>query len=52
MLFMIRECLKLTIVNSQDPEVSCPDDCDSKLLDREIKEVSVVVSTYVRVFLL
>lgn len=37
---VIRECLKLTIVNSQDPEVSCPDNCDSKLLDREIKEVS------------
>lgn len=35
-----RECLKGTIVNSQDAEVSCPDKCDSKLLDREIKEVS------------
>ncbi|XP_037535752.1 ranBP-type and C3HC4-type zinc finger-containing protein 1 [Nematolebias whitei] len=34
-----RECLKSTIVNSQDPEVSCPDNCDSKLLDREIKEL-------------
>ncbi|XP_042259946.1 ranBP-type and C3HC4-type zinc finger-containing protein 1 isoform X1 [Thunnus maccoyii] len=33
-----RECLKGTIVNSQDAEVSCPDcECDSKLLDREIK---------------
>ncbi|XP_040889742.1 ranBP-type and C3HC4-type zinc finger-containing protein 1 [Toxotes jaculatrix] len=32
-----RECLKGTIVNSQDAEVSCPDKCDSKLLDREIK---------------
>uniref|UniRef100_A0A1A8C135 RanBP-type and C3HC4-type zinc finger-containing protein 1 n=1 Tax=Nothobranchius kadleci TaxID=1051664 RepID=A0A1A8C135_NOTKA len=34
-----RECLKETIVNSQDAEVSCPDNCDSKLLDREIKEL-------------
>ncbi|XP_013864061.1 ranBP-type and C3HC4-type zinc finger-containing protein 1 [Austrofundulus limnaeus] len=34
-----RECLKSTIVNCQDPEVSCPDNCDSKLLDREIKEL-------------
>ncbi|XP_004547698.1 ranBP-type and C3HC4-type zinc finger-containing protein 1 [Maylandia zebra] len=34
-----RECLKGTIVNSQDAEVSCPDNCDSKLLDREIKEL-------------
>ncbi|XP_037831134.1 ranBP-type and C3HC4-type zinc finger-containing protein 1 isoform X1 [Kryptolebias marmoratus] len=34
-----RECLKSTIVTSQDPEVSCPDNCDSKLLDREIKEL-------------
>lgn len=33
------ECLKGTIVNSQDAEVSCPDNCDSKLLDREIKEL-------------
>ncbi|XP_039971788.1 ranBP-type and C3HC4-type zinc finger-containing protein 1 isoform X2 [Xiphias gladius] len=32
-----RECLKGTIVNSQDAEVSCPDNCDSKLLDREIR---------------
>ncbi|XP_029286734.1 ranBP-type and C3HC4-type zinc finger-containing protein 1 [Cottoperca gobio] len=32
-----RECLKGTIVNSQDAEVSCPEKCDSKLLDREIK---------------
>uniref|UniRef100_A0A3P8WYT8 RanBP-type and C3HC4-type zinc finger-containing protein 1 n=1 Tax=Cynoglossus semilaevis TaxID=244447 RepID=A0A3P8WYT8_CYNSE len=34
-----RECLHDTIVNSQDAEVSCPDACDSKLLDREIKEL-------------
>ncbi|XP_028262923.1 ranBP-type and C3HC4-type zinc finger-containing protein 1 [Parambassis ranga] len=34
-----RDCLKGTIVNSQDPEVSCPDSCDSKILDREIKEL-------------
>ncbi|XP_069003786.1 ranBP-type and C3HC4-type zinc finger-containing protein 1 [Embiotoca jacksoni] len=34
-----RECLKGTIVNSQDAEVSCPDNCDSKLLDREIKDL-------------
>lgn len=32
-----RDCLQGTIVNSQDAEVSCPDTCDSKLLDREIK---------------
>ncbi|KAI3369881.1 hypothetical protein L3Q82_024690, partial [Scortum barcoo] len=32
-----RECLKGTIVNSNDAEVSCPDKCESKLLDREIK---------------
>uniref|UniRef100_A0A8C2WCU2 RanBP-type and C3HC4-type zinc finger-containing protein 1 n=1 Tax=Cyclopterus lumpus TaxID=8103 RepID=A0A8C2WCU2_CYCLU len=31
-----RDCLKSTIVNSQDAEVSCPEACDSKLLDREI----------------
>ncbi|KAM6948075.1 ranBP-type and C3HC4-type zinc finger-containing protein 1 isoform 1-T2 [Lycodopsis pacificus] len=31
------DCLKATIVNSQDAEVSCPEKCDSKLLDREIK---------------
>lgn len=37
---LLRDCLKGTIVNSQDPEVSCPDSCDSKILDREIKEVS------------
>lgn len=35
-----RECLKGTIVNSQNAEVSCPDACESKLLDREIKEVN------------
>ncbi|XP_070815219.1 ranBP-type and C3HC4-type zinc finger-containing protein 1 [Chaetodon trifascialis] len=34
-----RECLKGTIVNSQDAEVACPDRCESKLLDREIKEL-------------
>ncbi|XP_056130191.1 ranBP-type and C3HC4-type zinc finger-containing protein 1 isoform X2 [Lampris incognitus] len=37
-----RECLKGTIENSQDPEVSCPFmdndySCDSKLQDREIR---------------
>lgn len=33
-----RECLKGTIVNSQDAEVACADTtCDCKLLDREIK---------------
>ncbi|XP_029357399.1 ranBP-type and C3HC4-type zinc finger-containing protein 1 isoform X2 [Echeneis naucrates] len=32
-----RECLKGTIVNNQDAEVSCPDICDTKILDREIK---------------
>ncbi|KAM3622427.1 uncharacterized protein V6R79_024936 [Siganus canaliculatus] len=32
-----RECLRGTIVNCQDPEVSCPGyECESKLLDREI----------------
>ena len=40
-VFLFRECLKGTVVNSQDAEVSCPDNCESKLLDREIKEVSV-----------
>ncbi|MED6278164.1 hypothetical protein CHARACLAT_020858 [Characodon lateralis] len=35
-----RECLKGTLINSQDAEVYCPDtDCESKLLDREIKEL-------------
>ncbi|KAM9410777.1 LOW QUALITY PROTEIN: ranBP-type and C3HC4-type zinc finger-containing protein 1 [Pholidichthys leucotaenia] len=34
-----RECLKGTIINSNDAEVSCPENCDSKLLDREIKEL-------------
>ncbi|RVE73071.1 hypothetical protein OJAV_G00045650 [Oryzias javanicus] len=34
-----RECLIGTIRNSNDAEVSCPDDCESKLLDREIKEL-------------
>ncbi|KAK2861855.1 hypothetical protein Q5P01_001388 [Channa striata] len=32
-----RECLKGTIVNSHDAEVSCPDNCESKLQDREIQ---------------
>lgn len=32
-----RDCLKGRIVNSQDAEVSCPEACDSILLDREIK---------------
>ncbi|XP_041671645.1 ranBP-type and C3HC4-type zinc finger-containing protein 1 [Cheilinus undulatus] len=32
-----RDCLVGTIVNSQDAEVSCPDNCESKLLDREIQ---------------
>lgn len=32
-----RDCLKGTIVNSNDAEVSCPEKCDSKLLDREIQ---------------
>ncbi|XP_075997101.1 ranBP-type and C3HC4-type zinc finger-containing protein 1 [Genypterus blacodes] len=31
-----RACLKGTILNSQEAEVSCPDDCESKLQDREI----------------
>lgn len=34
-----RECLIETIRNSRDAEVSCPDNCESKLLDREIKEL-------------
>lgn len=38
---LFRECLKGTIVNSQDAEVPCPEKCESKLLDREIKAVSV-----------
>uniref|UniRef100_A0AAQ4NPD7 RanBP-type and C3HC4-type zinc finger-containing protein 1 n=1 Tax=Gasterosteus aculeatus aculeatus TaxID=481459 RepID=A0AAQ4NPD7_GASAC len=32
-----RECLRATVVNSLEAEVSCPETCDSKLLDREIK---------------
>lgn len=32
-----RECLKGTIVNSRDAEVSCPEACESQLQDREIK---------------
>ncbi|KAF7654025.1 hypothetical protein LDENG_00075700 [Lucifuga dentata] len=31
-----RDCLKGTIVNSQEAEICCPD-CDSKLQDREIR---------------
>lgn len=38
---IFRECLKGTIVNSQNAEVSCPDECESKLLDREIQAVSI-----------
>ncbi|XP_038160140.1 ranBP-type and C3HC4-type zinc finger-containing protein 1 [Cyprinodon tularosa] len=35
-----RECLAGTVINSQDAEVCCADtDCESKLLDREIKEL-------------
>lgn len=34
-----RECLRGTILNTQDAEVSCPEKCDSKLQDREIKEL-------------
>lgn len=37
---LFRECLKGTIVNNRDAEVSCPENCDSKLLDREIQAVS------------
>lgn len=41
-----RECLKGTIVNSQDAEVSCADTtCESKLLDREIKAVNITPQT-------
>ncbi|XP_054472714.1 ranBP-type and C3HC4-type zinc finger-containing protein 1 [Anoplopoma fimbria] len=32
-----RDCLKATIVNSHDAEVPCPENCESKLLDREIQ---------------
>ncbi|XP_061640291.1 ranBP-type and C3HC4-type zinc finger-containing protein 1 isoform X2 [Phyllopteryx taeniolatus] len=32
-----RECLRGTIMNCQDAEVSCPEQCDMKLVDREIK---------------
>lgn len=38
-----RECLKRTIVNSRDAEVSCPEACESKLQDREIKGVIVTL---------
>ncbi|KAF3856592.1 hypothetical protein F7725_017315 [Dissostichus mawsoni] len=31
------QCLKGTILNNRDAEVSCPENCDSKLLDREIQ---------------
>ncbi|XP_061582751.1 ranBP-type and C3HC4-type zinc finger-containing protein 1 [Cololabis saira] len=34
-----RECLKETIINNHDAEVSCPEACESKILDREIKEL-------------
>lgn len=40
-VFLCRECLKGRIVNSNDAEVSCPEVCESILLDREIKAVSV-----------
>ncbi|TWW61894.1 Zinc finger-containing protein 1 [Takifugu flavidus] len=32
-----RDCLTGTIVNSRDAEVACPEACESKLQDREIK---------------
>lgn len=38
-----RECLKGTILNSQDAEVSCPEACECKLQDREIKAVIVTL---------
>ncbi|XP_053723963.1 ranBP-type and C3HC4-type zinc finger-containing protein 1 [Synchiropus splendidus] len=31
-----RDCLRGTILNTQDAEISCPDECNSKVLDREI----------------
>lgn len=31
-----RDCLRGTILNTQDAEISCPEDCSSKVLDREI----------------
>ncbi|KAM6927246.1 ranBP-type and C3HC4-type zinc finger-containing protein 1, partial [Xenentodon cancila] len=34
-----RECLKETILSNRDAEVSCPENCESKILDREIKEL-------------
>lgn len=34
-----RDCLKGTILNTQDAEVPCPEECHSKLLDREIKSL-------------
>ena len=40
LMSLFRECLKGTIVNNRDAEVSCPENCDSKLLDREIQAVS------------
>lgn len=42
-VFINRECLKGTIVNSRDAEVSCPEACESKLQDREIKAVIVTL---------
>lgn len=38
-----RECLKRTILNSRDAEVACPEACESKLQDREIKAVIVTL---------
>lgn len=38
-----RECLKGTVLNSQDAEVSCPEACESKLQDREIKAVIITL---------
>ncbi|XP_019734926.1 ranBP-type and C3HC4-type zinc finger-containing protein 1 isoform X1 [Hippocampus comes] len=32
-----RECLRGTILNCADAEVSCPEECEMKLVDREIK---------------
>lgn len=36
-----RECLRGTILTCADAEVSCPEECEMKLVDREIKAVSV-----------
>uniref|UniRef100_A0A8C5I2S9 RanBP-type and C3HC4-type zinc finger containing 1 n=1 Tax=Gouania willdenowi TaxID=441366 RepID=A0A8C5I2S9_GOUWI len=38
-VLVLRDCLIGTIQNSRDAEVSCPENCESKLLDREIKEL-------------